>query len=188
MKEIWKDIEGYEGYYQVSNLGRVKSLFRQVKHSEGNIRNNHERILKNQHDGGGYPMVGLHKNSKTKAMKVHRLVMLAFKDNPHNKPEVNHIDENKNNNRLDNLEWVTKKENENHGTKRERCKANTNYKIIAMKNSKKVRQISADGELIKEWDSLAQIYRDKGYSKGNISQACNGIYKGILYGCRWEYA
>ena len=187
MKEIWKDIKGYEGYYQVSNLGRVKSLFRQVKHSQGNVRNHYERILKNNYDGNGYASVGLYKNAKAKKVHVHRLVMLAFEENPHNKPEVNHLDENKKNNRLDNLEWVTKKENENHGTKRERSVANTDYKMIGIKNSKKVRQTNVNGTLIQEWDSLAQICKEKGYSKGNISMACNGKYKGALYGCRWEY-
>lgn len=101
MKEIWKDVEGYEGY-QVSNKGRVKSL---------NFRHTgKERILKSNPDGG-YCLVSLYRNGKRTSKKIHRLVATAFIPNPENKPEVNHINHNKRDNRASNLEWVTSEEN-----------------------------------------------------------------------------
>lgn len=106
IEEIWKDIKGYEGLYQVSNLGRVKS-FKGVS----------ERILKPQFDNKGYTHVHLCKNSRRTQVTVHRLVAEAFIQNKENKPQVNHIDEDKTNNMVSNLEWMTANENNNHGTR-----------------------------------------------------------------------
>lgn len=102
MNEIWKDIDGYEGLYQVSNLGRVKS-------------SKHDIILKT-YSNRGYHQVQLSKNNIKSNKTIHRLVAQAFIPNPDNKPQVNHIDEDKTNNKVSNLEWVTAKENSNHGT------------------------------------------------------------------------
>ena len=104
--EEWRDIQGYEGYYQVSNLGRIKS-----------IRFNKEKILTIQHDKDGYCTVGLTKNNKLKLCKVHRLVCKTFFNNSKNKPQVNHINGIKNDNRAENLQWCTCKENMKHGWK-----------------------------------------------------------------------
>ena len=101
MSEEWRDIKGYEEKYQVSNLGRVKSL----KDRYGNYR---EKILKYSKNNRGYLTVSLCKNSKVKLFTVHRLVAQAFIENSNNYPEVNHKDENKENNRVDNLEWCDK--------------------------------------------------------------------------------
>lgn len=100
-KEIWKDIAGYEGLYQVSNFGRIKSLRSKI-------------ILASLSSKSGYCYVGLAKNGMNKQKSVHRLVALAFIPNSENKPEVNHIDGNKHNNTVKNLEWVTKSENMKH--------------------------------------------------------------------------
>ena len=188
-KEVWKDVVGYEGLYQVSNFGRVKSLDRIVKHSKDHTRIQYGRIRKihiNKRDG--YVYVGLHNKGEKKRYKVHRLVALAFIDNPLNKPEVNHLDECKANNNVENLEWVTRSENENWGTKTERKVHNTDYSIIAKKNSKKVIQYDINNNVIGEWNSLAEIYRVLGYSTGNISSCCTGKYKRPLYNCFWRYA
>lgn len=116
MKEVWKDIIGYEGLYQVSSLGRVKSTGtvwngwvyhkkkETIRKSNANVKN-------------GYHSLCLSKDSKVKRHYVHRLVGESFIDNPLNKPQINHLDGNKNNNKVDNLEWVTRKENVQHAIK-----------------------------------------------------------------------
>lgn len=113
MKEIWKDVIGYEGLYQVSNIGNVKSLDRVVRY--GRTLKGKEKTKFEEKDG--YLVVALCKNGKAKHIKVHRLVATAFIENPFNLPEVNHKDENKKNNHFDNLEWCTTKHNINYGTR-----------------------------------------------------------------------
>jgi len=110
--EIWKDIEGYENKYQVSNLGNVKSL--ETWAGDRYIRR--EKILKNNLCGNGYYYVCLSKNGKVKKYKVNRLVAQAFIPNIDNKPFTNHIDGNKLNNCVDNLEWCTQSENMKHAS------------------------------------------------------------------------
>lgn len=109
MKEIWKDIPEYEGLYQISNYGRVKSL--------NYRRMNKENILKPRVDKKGYIHYALKKNKMTKEYKAHRLVALMFIPNPCNKKQVNHKDFNKQNNFVDNLEWCTNGENQKHSYK-----------------------------------------------------------------------
>ncbi|PTI10711.1 hypothetical protein BU096_00640 [Staphylococcus xylosus] len=106
MEEVWKDVKGYEGLYQISNLARVKSFKRSKP-----------RILKPFINKDGYLNVELSNSISNKTMSIHRLVATAFIPNPNNKEQVNHIDEVKTNNDLSNLEWVTQKENMNHGTR-----------------------------------------------------------------------
>ena len=118
MKELWKDIKGYEGLYQVSNLGRVKRVTT-------------SRILKGCKDKDGYLKVILCKNNIKSTKTVHRLVAQAFIPNTENKLEVNHIDEDKANNTVNNLEWSTRKENLNHGTRNERSSRTQSIPIIA---------------------------------------------------------
>lgn len=107
--EIWKDIKGYEGYYQVSNLGNVRSLDR----FDG-VHDRKGTKIKPNLKQNGYLQVGLRKHNKRKWFGVHRLVATYFLRNPNNKPQVNHIDCNKQNNNVSNLEWVTGKENQEH--------------------------------------------------------------------------
>ena len=162
MSEEWRDIKGYEGLYQVSSEGRIKSL-----------KWNKERILKPSMDKDGYLLVTLCAGGKPKTLKVHRLVCEAFHENPDNKPQVNHINEDKADNRACNLEWCTCKQNVNHGSRNERV-------------SKPVGQYSLDGKLIKLWPSTMEVQRQTGFSQGNISQVANGKYK-QAYGCIWKY-
>lgn len=117
MEEEWKPIKGYEGIYEVSNMGRVKSLHR----SQG-------RILKQYTQDNGYVKVNLSKNGTHNTKRVHRLVATAFIPNPHNKPEVNHIDGNKENNNVDNLEWCTREYNVRHAFHNGLMKKNTQQK------------------------------------------------------------
>ncbi|WPH68848.1 HNH endonuclease [Enterococcus phage EF-M80] len=156
MIEEWKDIEGYEGLYQVSNLGRVKR-------SKGKYMKS-ERILMLFINTPGYLQVMLCKNNKCKKFTVHRLVANAFIPNPENKPQVNHIDEDKTNNMVSNLEWVTAKENVNHGTRNER-------------SSKKIKAIDiANGEW-NDYKSISECARELGLHQSSISMCLKGKRK-----------
>lgn len=112
--EIWKDIIGFEGLYMVSNLGRIKSNERYINARNGSQRLSKEKVLKEIKDKLGYCRVGLHNNREFNSYTVHRLVAKAFIDNPENKNQINHKNGNPSDNRVDNLEWCTAKENMKH--------------------------------------------------------------------------
>lgn len=153
MKEIWKDIKDYEGLYQVSNLGRIKSLYNY--RGKGNI-------LK-QKNKRGYYQVGLRKNNIRKWVSVHRLVAIAFIENPNNYSNINHKDENPLNNCIDNLEWCTTRYNNMYGTRIERVKEKT---------SKPVIQFDLKGNFIKEYKSVSDASRETNTSASNIVKCC----------------
>lgn len=157
--EIWKEIQGYEGLYAVSNRGRVMNL-------------KSRKVLKPGINSIGYELIVLCKNGKQKNYTVHRLVAEAFIPNTDNLPQVNHIDERKDNNDVSNLEWVTASQNMKHSA--HQCSCNIN-------------QLTLDGELIKTWESSRQIERETGYSTGYIIDCCKSKHK-QAYGYRWEYA
>ena len=187
MSEIWKPIKGYEGLYEVSNKGRIKSLKRYTnsKNEFGNIKQNHnEKILKNNTMKTGYVMTTLYKEGKPKSFFIHRLVAEAFLENPYLLPQVNHIDGNKSNNYVSNLEYVTNSENQKHaydtGLK--------NAQRVYESNRKPVRCITTG----KEFDSIkeaALYYNIKSNSK--ICNCCNHKqkYAGKYNGQKlvWEY-
>ena len=155
-KELWRDIKNYEGHYQVSNFGRVKS-----------IKFGKEIILKPVTDRHGYLLVSLWKNNKQKTYKVHRLVAEAFIDNTDNLPQVNHKDENPLNNNVNNLEWCNSKYNCNFGTRIER---------ISKRRSKTVLQYDLEGNFIREWKSTAECGRN-GFDQGHVAACCRGKLK-----------
>lgn len=176
MKEIWKDIKDYEGLYQVSNFGRVRSL------GNGNSNNSKVRILKCWISKKGYLSVALCKDGKHKMYKVHRLVAENFIPNPLNLPCVNHKNENKQDNRVENLEFCDVIYNNSYGTRNQRIsKKNTNGK-----RSKPVLQYSQDVTLICEWVSVSEIERELGYKHSSISCCCLGKNK-TSHGFIWKY-
>lgn len=180
-QEIWKDIKDYEGSYQISNLGRVKSLSRKMWNGNS-FWESKERILKSSQDKDGYLLVGLHKNNKKKMCKIHRLVAIHFIDNPYNKPEVNHIDGDKSNNCADNLEWVTSSENSIHAYKSgllkiKKGKENPlHYKFKGANNptAKKVKCITT-GKIFETILEGANYYNIK--SSSDIVSCCRGRQK-----------
>ena len=182
--EEWKDIEGYEGMYQVSNLGNVKSLERKVWNGRGCYKTVSEKILKAGNNSDGYLQVILCKDGKDKSYRVHRLVAEAFLENPNNLPEVNHISEDKTDNRVSNLEWVTSKYNVNYGTRNKRAaEANTNNPKL----SKPVICIDKVSGLIVEFSSISEATRQTGTNQGNIAKCCKGKLKSAG-GFYWMYA
>lgn len=154
MNEIWKDIDGYEGLYQVSNLGRVKRV-------------NTGRVLKGVKDRKGYLIVNLCKNGSQSTKKIHRLVAQAFISNPESKPQVNHIDENKTNNMVSNLEWMTSTENNNHGTRNKRSSKTKSIPIIATNLT--------TGESTEFYGS-SECARQLDLNNGNIAHVLKGRY------------
>lgn len=178
MREIWKDIKGYEGLYQISNLGVVRSLDRITpdgKHIKG-------RLLK-PHSNGRYIQYALCKDNKVKHLNAHRIVAEHFIPNPDNLPCINHKDENGFNNCVENLEWCTQKYNVNYGTGiQRRIESQTNH----LSFSKIVLQYTLDGVFIAEYPSTMEIQRKLGFANQHISRCCRGKQK-YAYGYLWRY-
>lgn len=175
--EVWRDVVGYEGLYKVSNKGNIYS----VERRDTIGRKCGGRIMQPVCNSYGYPHLNLYKNGVMKQKKVHRLVLEAFVPNPNNYPEVNHRDEDKANNNVENLEWCTRKYNNNHGKRTEKA---------SQKLFKKVKAIHVEtGEVLK-FSSVKEAV-SKGYSRSGVSKACRGVYNtggGNLYrGHRWSY-
>lgn len=160
--ETFVKIVGFEKY-EVSNLGRVR-----------NVKSG--RILKPRLRRDGYLEHLLYKNNKQKHLLLHRILATAFVDNPEGKPYVNHIDENKTNNDLNNLEWCTVRENNVHGTR---------IKRAAEKLFKKVIQLDLDDNVLNEFESIKQAGQETGTNAGDISNCCNGRSKSAG-GFKWR--
>ena len=160
--EVWKDVPGYEGYYQVSNLGRVKSLqTRKYSHiKKCPIVVIREMILKPYPNTKQYLLVDLIKDGTRNTQKVHRLVAKAFIPNENKYPQVNHKDENKQNNCVENLEWCTNQYNSTYGTGKSR---------MAQKQMKKVIQISVSGEIVNKWNSIKEAAEDLKVTRDTIT-------------------
>jgi hypothetical protein len=185
--EEWRDIKTYEGIYQVSNKGRIRSLDRYGKRTENTIRKLKGRILKPFPVQAGYLSVYLCNEYGKKSFKVHRLVATAFLSNPKQKNEVNHKDGNRQNNEADNLEWVTKSENQLHSFRVLHRTPIMLGKFNEMcPNSKPVNQYSKNGELIKTWPSTMEVERTHGWSASNIAGCCRGEHFSA-YGYKWKY-
>ena len=178
INEIWKPVVGYEGLYECSNMGRVKSVDRYVPHIyEGEYQFIKGRIRKTKLNNGGYEMLSLFRDGKEKTCLVHRIIAEAFLPNPYNLPEVDHKDECKTNNFVENLEWCDREYNLYYGTRRQRQ---------AEKEMVPVIQYTKDGMLIKKWDSMQSVMDYLGINRGNISNCCSGRCKSVG-GYKWKY-
>ena len=176
MEEIWKDIEGFEGLYQVSNLGRIRSLDREVAGCYGSVHIMKGKVLKGAIINGGYLQVILNKEGKYKHFLVHRLVWMAFNGTIPKDYEVNHLDECKTNNRLDNLNLLTHKQNVNFGTRTERA---------AKAQSKPVVAFDEAGNVVFEFPSAMEAKRN-GFNNVAVSKCCLDKRR-THRGLKWEY-
>ncbi len=190
MNEIWRDIAGYEGLYQVSSLGRIKSL-RRYKQNHGKLQLIKEQIKSCRIDNNGYLVLDLYRNNKPKTIRVHRLVAGAFVDNLENKKTVNHIDGDKTNNCVENLEWATSKEQTVHVYDNElKSKQGIKRTINAMTKatSKPVKCLNT-GRI---YTSVVEAAREMNISSSFISRCCRGKCKSAgkdknQNPLRWKY-
>lgn len=178
--EEWKDVVGYEGLYEVSNLGNVRSLnWRNKGITKNLVLNKHNR---------GYMQVSIGKRGETKTYVVHRLVALAFLDNPNGFTQVNHKDEDKTNNNVENLEWCTASYNVRYSMKHHPQRPHFRKNGIVYKNSKfadkTVLQMTLNGMPLREWENVQTIFRETGMSASSILQCCKGT-RHKAYGFKW---
>lgn len=192
--EIWKDIPEYEGLYQVSNYGRVRSIDRNI-YRNGGCAAIKGKMLVLRKKNSGYMQVNLWKDNKGSNFYIHRLVAQSFIPNPENKPEVDHIDTNVGNNHVNNLRWVTSRENHlNPITYKKSCLFFNKYKPNKGKfgfdnpTSKTVLQFDINDNFIKEWGSTREIERELGIKPCCISAVALGIRKRkTAGGYKWKY-
>lgn len=192
LQEIWKDIKGYEGLYQISNFGRVKSLERyQQNHSK--LQKIEEKIKTIHIKNNGYQFVQLYKDNIMKNLHVHRLVAQAFIPNLENKTQINHIDGNKLNNSVNNLEWVTSNENNKHKWDTGLQKPSEKQGKITKENnrrykSKPINQLDLQGNYIKTWVNAYEASRQLGIDRSCISQCCNNGKNKTAGGYKWCFS
>lgn len=177
MKEIWKDVPNYEDLYQISNLGRIKTKNKLGKDRLQRCYIKNSIICSPNLDSSGYKQIVLSKNKKRNTHKIHRLVAQAFIPNPNNYPCINHKDENKLNNYVDNLEWCTHLYNCNYGSRTYRC---TRHRLH------KVRQLDLYNNVINEYNSLQEAEKCTGIKYQGISACCRNIQKSSG-GYIWQY-
>lgn len=195
MEEVWRDVVGYEGFYLVSNYGRVRSVDRMVGYKKKGLRIERGVEMTIHYDQDGYPRISLCRHGGKRMFHVHRLVAIAFIPNPNNLPMINHKDENKTNNFVyvnpdgsvdeskSNLEWCDVTYNNRYGN---RLQIMSNILKNRKDLSRPVSQYTKDGVFVASYASLKEIRRQHGYDPSFIGKACVGIYKSA-YGCIWKF-
>lgn len=173
-KEIWKPVVGFEGLYEVSSLGRVKSLDRYVKAGHNSFRLSKGKILKPVKDSKGYYIIQLGRRYKC---TLHRLVANAFIPNPNDYPCINHKDENKLNNNIGNLEWCTYKYNNNYGTRLDRISKSLRTNS---KTSTSILMLNKNGDILREYQSIMDA-QDDGFDANTISKCCRFVDKFVTH-------
>ena len=173
--EVWKDVNGFEGHYQISNLGRVKSLRRKFLCGNGGYRILDETIAKLTKDNKGYYRKCLLNHGYKKSERIHRLVAKHFIPNPQNKPQINHINGIKTDNRVENLEWATNGENQSHA-----------YKLGLRDHNKarKIQEIDENGNILREFSMIkdaALLYNINNYSITNVLKNRQKSTKGKIF-------
>lgn len=174
MEEQWKEIPEFNGAYQISSYGRLKSVERTVKHPQGSCVLK-EKILSEVVNKRGYIEYQITHNGNHYSRKAHRLVAEAFIPNVNNLPQVNHIDAVKTNNHVENLEWCDNQHNILHA-----------YEHGLNRRVHKIEQLDIDGKVVHVWQSSGEACRLAGYNRANIHAACKGklkTYKGYI----WRY-
>jgi hypothetical protein len=188
-KEEWRDIPEYEGVYQVSNLGNLKRMAGS-KFNKLTKRYNKDAILSYRAKNSRYIEVGLWKNNIGQRYKLHRLVATVFISNPESRPEVNHIDGNKKNNCVDNLEWVTRSENIKHAFRTGLNKANKSNKGKFLGNhpcSKPIVELDGHGKITGVFSSIKEATIKYNLPEGEVSRVCSGKRKHVK-GKHFAYA
>ena len=185
MSETWKDISGFEGIYQISDMGNVKSL---SWRNTGQARNLVPKITNR-----GYAHVHLYKNGAKRDFTIHRLVATHFIENKKNHPLINHKDENPLNNRADNLEWCDQSYNmryyfQRHNVERRSSGSyrKSREKGISYKPTQKIEQRTRNGSLVKIWDSFVRIKYALNKNESSIRDCCTGKRK-QAYGYQWAF-
>ena len=184
MNEIWKDVKGFEGIYQISNKGRLKSF---KQHAKG-------KILSNKNKNGDYLSIVLCKGGKVRSTRIHRLVAEAFIPNPNGKPQINHKDSNRQNNNVGNLEWVTAKENSQHAIKANPGMVAGLIEYRKKFKPKRVAQTNLNGKLVYIYMSAKHAGRCTGVCSRNILQVANrteykpGLTRKQAGGWGWRFA